>query len=83
MTNEDQERMKRARLRVFSEGVQIWGVDGTDDQYVSPSRSNVGIAYAITVTEDGPQCTCPAALYHRACKHAAAVAMLLEVIGRA
>ena len=37
----------------------------------------------ITVTEDGPRCTCPAALYHRACKHAAAVAMLLEVIGRA
>ena len=70
-------KWERARLRAFSEGVQVWRV--RDSLYVSPSKSEPGAAYEIQPLPDGSlSCSCRAGLDAKPCKHAAAVWMLLQ-----
>ncbi len=77
MTMTQEQIIERARVRAVAEGVQVWSLgDGT---YVSPSKSELGLAYRIEPDEDGQlACNCPGFEYRHSCKHVAAAEVLMD-----
>jgi hypothetical protein len=74
MTRE--ELVTRARERALEEKVQAFKISGS---YVSPSRSNPGVAWELGVGQDGEVwCSCPGFTYRQNCKHSEALKLRLQ-----
>ncbi len=78
MTRE--ELVIRAKERAVNERIQTFKISGS---YVSPSRSNPGVAWELGIGPDGEVwCSCPGFAYRQTCKHAEALKLRLHCEGR-
>ena len=68
--------MERAKQRALNQPVRLWKV--AEGEYVSPSLSQPGWAWTLTVEGGDMRCNCPGAFYHPPCKHVAALTILRE-----
>jgi hypothetical protein len=77
----NQEQTTKAKLRALSQGVRVWMLEA-GRRYVSPNRTNEGVAYEIVVQsqEAGDvTCTCKGSSHRGICRHVGAVLLRLEV----
>jgi uncharacterized Zn finger protein len=74
------ESTAKAKERALSQGVQVWVLE-PGRRYVSPSRTNDGIAYEVIIRsqeQNDITCSCPGATHRGICKHIGAIMVRLE-----
>ena len=73
-----EETRTRAKVRALTRGVRVWVLE-EGRRYVTPSCSDDGTAYELTVGPGYISCTCLGAFHGRTCQHMGAVALRLEL----